>query len=57
MQAVAKMVILAKFRQGGWRNDKSELEGPRNVGGFGENGEFGENGDFSEISPRLLKKW
>ena len=37
-------------------NKITQLERPRNVGGFGENGEFGENGDFSEISPRLLKK-
>ena len=37
-------------------NKLTQLEGPRNVGKFGENGEFGENGDFGEISPRLLTK-
>ena len=31
-------------------NKLTQLEGPRNVS------EFGENGDFGEISPRLLKK-
>ena len=35
-------------------NKLSQLEGPRNVGEFGENGKFGENGDFGEILPRLL---
>ena len=34
-------------------NKLTQLEGPRNVGEFGENGEFG---DFGEISPRLLTK-
>ena len=37
-------------------NKLTQLEGPRNVGEFGENGEYGENGDFGEISPRLLTK-
>ena len=37
-------------------NNLTQLEGPRNVGEFGENGEFDENGDFGEISPRLLTK-
>ena len=37
-------------------NKLTQLEGPRNVGEFGENGKFGENGDFGEISPRLLTK-
>ena len=37
-------------------NKLTQLEGPRNVGEFGENGEFGGNGDFGEISPRQLKK-
>ena len=37
-------------------NKLNQLEGPRNVGEFGENGKFGENGDFAEISPRLLTK-
>ena len=37
-------------------NKLTQLEGPRNVGEFGENGEFGKNGDFGEISPRLLTK-
>ena len=32
-------------------NKLNELEGPRNVG------ENGENGDFGETSPRLRKKW
>ena len=31
-------------------NKLTQLEGPRNVG------EFGENGDFGEISSRLLTK-
>ena len=31
-------------------NILTQLEGPRNVG------EFGENGDFGEISPRLFTK-
>ena len=31
-------------------NKLTQLEGPRNVG------EFSENGDFGEISPRLLTK-
>ena len=31
-------------------NKLTQLEGPQNVG------EFGENGDFGEISPRLLTK-
>ena len=34
-------------------NKLTQLEGPRNVGEFGENGEYG---DFGEISPRLLTK-
>ena len=34
-------------------NKLTQLEGPRNVGEFGE---FGKNGDFGEISPRLLTK-
>ena len=34
----------------------TQLEGPRNVGEFGENGECGENGDSGEISPRSLRK-
>ena len=38
-------------------NKLTQLEGPRNVGEFGENGEFGEYDDFGEISPRLRKKW
>ena len=37
-------------------NKLSQLEGPRNVGKFGENGEFGENGDPGEISPKSLTK-
>ena len=37
-------------------NKLTQLEGPRNVGEFGENGEFGKNGDFGEFSPRLLTK-
>ena len=37
-------------------NKLTQLEGPRNVGEFGENGEFGKNGDFGKISPRLLTK-
>ena len=37
-------------------NKLTQLEGPRNVGEFGENGKFGENGDFGEISPRQLTK-
>ena len=57
---VTKVAILAKFRQGCRRNDKSnkltQLEGPRNVGEIGENGEVGKSGDFGEISPRLLTK-
>ena len=32
-------------------NKLTQLEGPRNVGEFGENGEFGECGE------RLLAKW
>ena len=38
-------------------NKLTQLEGPWNVGEFGENGEFGESSDFSEISPRLSTKW
>ena len=38
-------------------NKLTQLEGPQNVGEFGENGKFGENGDFGAISPRLRKKW
>ena len=34
----------------------TQVEGPRNVGEFGENGEFGINGDSGEISPRSLTK-
>ena len=34
-------------------NKLTQLEGPRNVGEFGE---FGENGDFRKILPRLLTK-
>ena len=53
-QAVAKMAILAKFRKVVDEmiraNKLTQLEGPQNVG------EFGENGDFGEISPRLLTK-
>ena len=37
-------------------NKLTQLEGPRNVGEFGESGEFGENGDFGEILPKLLTK-
>ena len=37
-------------------NKLSQLEGPRNVGEFGENGEFGEYGDSGEISPRSLTR-
>ena len=37
-------------------NKLTQLEGPQNVGAFGENGEFGESGDFGKISPRLLTK-
>ena len=37
-------------------NKLSQVEGPRNVGEFGENGECGENGDSGEISPRSLTK-
>ena len=37
-------------------NKLSQLEGPRNVGEFGENGEFGKSGDSGEISPRSLTK-
>ena len=37
-------------------NKLTQLEGPRNVGEFGENGKFGENGDFGEILPRLVTK-
>ena len=37
-------------------NKLTQLEGPRNVGEFGENGECGENGDSGEISPRSLRK-
>ena len=37
-------------------NKLTQLEGPRNVGEFGENGEFDENGDCGEISSRLLTK-
>ena len=37
-------------------NKLSQLEGPRNVGEFGENGEFGKNGDSGEISPRSLTR-
>ena len=37
-------------------NKLTQLEGPRDVGGFGENGEFGESGDFGKLSPRLLAK-
>ena len=37
-------------------NKLSQLEGPRNVGEFGENGEFGKNGDSGEISPRTLTR-
>ena len=37
-------------------NKLSQLEGPRNVGEFGENGEFGEDGDPGEISPKSLTK-
>ena len=37
-------------------NKLTQLEGPRNVGEFGENDKFGENGDFGEISPRQLTK-
>ena len=58
---LAKMGILAKFREGDVdemirANKLTQLEGPRNVGEFGENGKFGENGDFGEISPRQLTK-
>ena len=35
-------------------NKLTQLEGPRNVGEFGENSEFGENGDFGEISPIII---
>ena len=38
-------------------NKLTQLEGPRDVGGFGENGEFGKSNDFGEISPRLSTKW
>ena len=34
-------------------NKLTQLEGPQNVGEFGENGKFGESGHFGEISPRL----
>ena len=37
-------------------NKLSQVEGPRNVGKFGENGEFGKSGDSGEISPRSLTK-
>ena len=37
-------------------NKLSQLEGPRNVGEFGENGECGENGDSGKISPKSLTK-
>ena len=37
-------------------NKLTQLEGPPNVGEFGENGEFDESGNFGEISPRLLMK-
>ena len=37
-------------------NKLSQVEGPRNVGEFGENGEFGKSGDSGEISPRSLTK-
>ena len=37
-------------------NKLSQVEGPRNVGEFGENGEFGKNGDSGEISPRSLTR-
>ena len=37
-------------------NKLSQVEGPRNVGEFGENGKFGENGDSGEISPRSLTR-
>ena len=34
----------------------TQLEGPRNVGEFGEDGEFDKSGDFAKISPRLSTK-
>ena len=34
-------------------NKLTQLEGPQNVGEFGENDKFGESGHFGEISPRL----
>ena len=37
-------------------NKLSQVEGPRNVGEFGENGKFGENGDSGEISRRSLTR-
>ena len=37
-------------------NKLTQLEGPRNVGEFGENGEFGKSDDFGKISPRLSTK-
>ena len=58
MQAMAKMVILAKFRHAVDEmlstNKLSHLEGLRKVGEFGESGK---NGDSGEISPRFWKEW
>ena len=34
-------------------NKLTQLEGPQNVGEFGENGEFDESGDFGKISPKV----
>ena len=37
-------------------NKLTQLEGPRNVGEFGENGEIDKSGDFGEILP-MLQRW
>ena len=38
-------------------NNLLQLEGPRNVGEFGENGEFGKSGDFVNVGEKIISEY
>ena len=38
-------------------NKLTQLEGPRNVGEFGENGEFGKSGDFVNVGEKIISDY
>ena len=38
-------------------NKLTQLEGPRNVGEFGENGEFGKSGDFVNVGEKIISEY